>query len=61
MNKKAYIIPEMTVVRMTAMQPMLGYSGKGTDGVKTKDTPDNSDDPNRSRGYNAWEEEDEDF
>ena len=61
MNKKAYITPAMTVVRMTTTPMMQTFSGQGTDGVKTKSEEDNSDEPNRSRRRNVWDDEEEDF
>ena len=59
MNKKAYITPAMTVVRMTTTPMMQTFSGQGTDGVKTKGDADESNDPNRSRRRNVWDEEED--
>jgi hypothetical protein len=60
MNKKAYIIPETIVVKMET-ELMHGFSSnnpKGAGDPIVDSTPDDTDEPIRSRGFCDWGDED---
>lgn len=64
MNKRTYIIPDTTVVKLDTA-PMMSASGfSGNPNNEEDPTPDPnsdySDEPSRSR-YNCWDDEEEDF
>ena len=60
MKKKAYLIPEATVVNVE-LQLMNNFSGGDkANGVKINDEADDSEDDNRSRRRrNQWDDEEE--
>ena len=56
MNKKAYIIPETTVITVE-LQQLIAMSGGG-EGLTVSPDPDESDEDNRTRrSYNCWDDE----
>lgn len=52
MNKKEYIIPQITVVNVSTSQLMAGS-------LYTNTTPDVIPGTNRSRRHSIWDDEDE--
>lgn len=62
MKKNIYLRPEATVATMELQQINAVSGGDATNQVNVTSTPDNSDGSitNRSRGYNVWDNEDDD-
>ena len=63
MKKKAYIIPNATVVYVQTTS-LIAYSGGGKNSSDPKVDPnaDDSDNPNRSRRYRyQWDDEEEEW
>ena len=59
MNKKAYIIPETIIVKMETLH-MIAFSGNKS--ISAGDpivdsTPDDTDEPIRSREFSDWNDE----
>ena len=59
MKKKAYISPETEVVNVKIENLMDWTVSAGSDNIQSSDEDDNSEDPNRSRRRNVWEDEEE--
>ena len=63
MNKKAYIIPETIIVMMETLH-MIAYSSDPSNPSKSAgdpivdSTPDDTNEPIRSRGFCDWGDED---
>ena len=62
MNKKAYIIPEITVIKMETLQ-MIAFSdadpSNSSGGPIVDPTPDDTDEPIRSREFSDWNDEED--